>query len=64
MKNLPVRATLVIFTTVGTALWFYPQYAWAHPLLQILLLQMRLLHIHTFRDIRFVGRNNLMCSGT
>ena len=36
----------------------------AHPLLQILLLQMRLLHIHTFRDIRFFGRNNLMCSGT
>ena len=36
----------------------------AHPLLQILLLQMRLPHIRTFRDIRFVGRNNLVCSGT
>ena len=36
----------------------------AHPLLQILLLQMRLSHIRTFRDIRFVGRNNLVCSGT
>ena len=36
----------------------------AHPLLQILLLQMRLPHIHTFRDIRFVGHNNRVCSGT
>ena len=36
----------------------------AHPLLQILLLQMRHSHIHTFRDIDFVGRDNLMCSGT
>ena len=36
----------------------------AHPLLQILLLQMRLPHIRTFRDIRFVGRNNLVCNGT
>ena len=35
-----------------------------HPLLQILLLQMRLPHIHTFRGIRFVGRNNRVCSGT
>ena len=33
MKNLPIRATLVIFTTTGTALWFYPNYAWAHPIL-------------------------------
>ena len=36
----------------------------AHPLLQILLLQMRLPHIRTFRDIRFVGHNNRVCSGT
>ena len=36
----------------------------AHPLLQILLLQMRLPHIRTFRGIRFVGRNNRVCSGT
>ena len=36
----------------------------AHPLLQILLLQMRLPHIHTFRGIRFVGRSNLVCNGT
>ena len=33
MKDLPLRTTLVIFTTIGTALWFYPQYAWAHPIL-------------------------------
>ena len=36
----------------------------AHPLLQILLLQMRLPHIRTFRGIRFVGRNNRVCNGT
>ena len=35
-----------------------------HPLLQILLLQMRLPHIRTFREFRFVGRNNLVCNGT
>ncbi len=35
-----------------------------HPLLQILLLQMRLPHIRTFREFCFVGRNNLVCSGT
>ena len=36
----------------------------AHPLLQILLLQMRLPHIRTFREFCFVGRNNLVCNGT
>ena len=36
----------------------------AHPLLQILLLQMRLPHIRTFHGIRFVGRNNQVCNGT
>ena len=36
----------------------------AHPLLQILLLQMRLPHIRTFREFSFVGRNNLVCNGT
>ena len=35
-----------------------------HPPLRVLLLQMRLPHIRTFRGIRFVGRNNLVCSGT
>ena len=35
-----------------------------HPLLQILLLQMRFPHIRTFRDIRFVGRDNRVCNGT
>jgi hypothetical protein len=25
---------------------------------------MRLPHIHTFREFCFVGRNNLVCSGT
>jgi len=35
-----------------------------HPLLRVLLLQMRLPHIRTFREFRFVGRNNLVCSGT
>ena len=33
MKDLPITSTLLIFVTVGTALWFYPQYAWAHSLL-------------------------------
>ena len=33
MKNLPITSTLVIFATIGTALWFYPQYAWATPIL-------------------------------
>ena len=33
MKNIPITSTLVIFTTVGTALWFYPQYAWATPII-------------------------------
>ena len=36
----------------------------AHPLLQILLLQMRLQHIHQFHGVHFFGRANLMCSGT
>ena len=35
-----------------------------HPLLRVLLLQMRLPHIHQFRDEYFFGRANLMCSGT
>ena len=33
MKNIPITSTLVIFATVGTALWFYPQYAWATPII-------------------------------
>ena len=35
-----------------------------HPLLRVLLLQMRLPHIHQFHGIHFFGRANLMCSGT
>ena len=35
-----------------------------HPLLRVLLLQMRLLHIHQFHGVYFFGRANLMCSGT
>jgi len=33
MKDLPITSTLLILTTIGTALWFYPQYAWAHPII-------------------------------
>jgi len=33
MKDLPITSTLVIFITIGTALWFYPHYAWSHPIL-------------------------------
>ena len=35
-----------------------------HPLLRVLLLQMRLPHIRQFRDTHLVGRANLVCSGT
>ena len=33
MKDLPITSSLIIFVTIGTALWFYPQYAWAHPII-------------------------------
>ena len=35
-----------------------------HPLLQILRLQMHLLHIHLFHGVRFCCRANLVCNGT
>ena len=35
-----------------------------HPLLRVLLLQMRLPHIHQFHGVHFFGRANLVCNGT
>ena len=35
-----------------------------HPLLRVLRLQMRHLHIHRFRDVYLIGRANLACNGT
>ena len=35
-----------------------------HPLLHVLQLQMRRLHIHRFRNVYLIGRANLACNGT
>ena len=35
-----------------------------HPLLRVLLLQMRLQHINQFHGFHFFGRANRVCSGT
>jgi len=36
----------------------------AHPLLRVLLLQMRHLHIHQSRGVHWLDRANLVCNGT